>query len=431
MLEDPAAELREEDKDSVVTKVKDTFTFNELIKELEDVEPEKELVATKEEIIVKVADLVEESRTVEPADKIKKALIENMENHIKSTEAVMLYGSNGSAIPNLLRQTAEHMIDNMAVRHFVGVQPMTGPIGLVYVLQYKTEEVNTIDEDKETRLSLEVVSKTLEAGARKLEYDLTIEAMQDVEARNPMADDDIDPARDMSKEIYEEVRNDISAIARKETLDMGKVKGDATYFDQNKVMLIATKINYCANEIACRTRRGAGNFVIVSETVAEILKHSSFFSVNLPNLNRDYGYIRYIGTLSSGIDIYSDKSIEHNKIIIGYKGHNGEIDTGYIYAPYVMLMSTGVVIDPMTFQPLIKFMTRYGKLVIRNEEVNTTEDGSSTTITREPSNYYIEMTIDNLPKLHELEFKKEKEKKETDVIDTVTDTFKAAMELLD
>jgi hypothetical protein len=429
MLEDPAAKLRDTDVDLLIEKVDNI---------LEDVK----LSLDKEEKVA-VAPV-----KISAADKFKRIIMENNEQHIKSMEDMA--DGRGDVSSKVLREFLPQVIDNLAVQHFVGVQPMTGPTGLAYLLQYKFENDNSLDEEQEDRhplegkpgrrMSLEVISRALEAGARKLKFFLTIEAKQDMEALNTLPED-FNPARDIAKEIYEEIRNDISAIGRKETLDMDKVMGDATDIDQNMLTMIACKINRCANEIARNTRRGAGNFIITSETVAEILKHSSNF-VTTSETDKDYGYVKYLGTLNGTIKVYSDESIEYNKAVIGYKGGNSEIDTGYIYAPYIMLMTNGVVVDPNTFQPLVTFMTRYGKLIVRDEEEKTSEDGLETTIVREPSNYYIELTFDNLPKLDALDFKKGTKEAssveygtldlKSDVVDAVDafDAFESAMELL-
>jgi hypothetical protein len=45
--------------------------------------------------------------------------------------------------------------------------------------------------------------------------------------------------------------------------------------------------------------------------------------------------------------------------LLAYKG-GSDVDTGYIWCPYVPSMTTGVVVDPATFQPMMSVMTRYG-----------------------------------------------------------------------
>ena len=44
----------------------------------------------------------------------------------------------------------------------------------------------------------------------------------------------------------------------------------------------------------------------------------------------------------------------------------GEIDAAAFYCPYVPLMSSGVVVDPATFEPVVSFMTRYGYVELTN-----------------------------------------------------------------
>lgn len=398
------------------------------IKEIEEMrsvmlgESDPSLTSVVDEVIEALdeikASMEIETPVAEPVDKIKEALMENTEHHLGVIEEHDAANSR-SMTNNLIRGFTERMIDMQAAKHFVGIQPMTGPVGVVYALEYNVVEEN--------RMSLDIKSYAVEAGTRKLAMNLEFEAMEDIEAGHPNADK-IDPGAEIAKEIYEEIRNDISHIARKDSLDMDKVIGDSLYFDQDIIIRMEMSINVCANEIARNTRRGAGNFIIVSETVGEILKHSKQF-VSTSETDKDYGYVKYLGTLNGTIKIYCDFGLEYNKTIVGYKGGNGETDTGYIYAPYIPLMSSGVVINPTTFQPYIRFMTRYGKIVIQKTEETTTENGLKTTIAREPCNYYVELTFDNLPKLDTIDFK-EDDKKEEHVADDMEDLFDEAMKLL-
>ncbi len=52
-------------------------------------------------------------------------------------------------------------------------------------------------------------------------------------------------------------------------------------------------------------------------------------------------------------------------VLIGYKG-SSESDAAAFYCPYVPLMSSGVVLDPATFEPVVGFMTRYGYVELTN-----------------------------------------------------------------
>ena len=93
-----------------------------------------------------------------------------------------------------------------------------------------------------------------------------------------------------------------------------------------------------------------------------------------------------VGTLNGSIKVYSylwnqagagldlgatsPQDQAQDTILVGYKGGNGETDTGYFYCPYIPLMSSGVVVHPTTFQPVVSLMTRYGKAVFTHTETS-------------------------------------------------------------
>jgi hypothetical protein len=52
-------------------------------------------------------------------------------------------------------------------------------------------------------------------------------------------------------------------------------------------------------------------------------------------------------------------------VLVGYKG-SSETDAAAFYCPYIPLMSSGVVLDPATFEPVVSFMTRYGYIELTN-----------------------------------------------------------------
>jgi len=62
------------------------------------------------------------------------------------------------------------------------------------------------------------------------------------------------------------------------------------------------------------------------------------------------------------VDQYADDT---TSVLVGYKGQ-GEIDAAAYYCPYVPLTSSGVIIDPQTFEPVVSFMTRYGYIELSN-----------------------------------------------------------------
>ena len=75
---------------------------------------------------------------------------------------------------------------------------------------------------------------------------------------------------------------------------------------------------------------------------------------------------KFVGTLNGAMKIYVDSyAPEATSVLVGYKGAS-ESDAAAFYCPYIPLMSSGVVLDPTTFEPVVSFMTRYGYVELSN-----------------------------------------------------------------
>lgn len=227
-------------------------------------------------------------------------------------------------------------------------------------------------------LKLEVVSQAVEAGTRKLQAGWTIEAMQDLKSQHNL-DLESELTQVISAEIVQEIDSEILS-------DLLALAGTVGTYDYSTIGLgpqyqpaylgdrfanLGIVINAVANEIARKTRRGAGNFIVVSPMVVSILQSAakSVFAPAVAGSFKGPNNTMLVGTLNGNIKVYSYLwnqvsglgAATNDVILVGYKGGNGETDTGYFYCPYVPLMSSGVVINPVTFQPVVSMMTRYGK----------------------------------------------------------------------
>ena len=227
-------------------------------------------------------------------------------------------------------------------------------------------------------MKLEVISQAVEAGTRKLQAGWTIEAMQDLKSQHGL---DLESelsqvvSAEIVQEIDSEILSDLLALAGTvgtydyATIGLGPQYQPAYLGDRFANLGII--INAVANEIARKTRRGPGNFIVVSPMVVSILQ-SAAKSVFAPAISGSFkgpNNTMLVGTLNGTIKVYSYLwnqvsgvgAAVNDVILVGYKGGNGETDTGYFYCPYIPLMSSGVVINPITFQPVVSMMTRYGK----------------------------------------------------------------------
>jgi hypothetical protein len=160
------------------------------------------------------------------------------------------------------------------------------------------------------------------------------------------------------------------------------------------------------NVVGAETRRGKGNFVIVSPDVAAALSMSGLldFSPAFSGaLNTDVNGNTFAGTLHGGrvkvyIDPYSMPThIETfspvNFVCVGYKG-TSPYDAGLFYCPYVPLQMVRAV-DTSNFQPKIGFKTRYG-MVSNPYVLNGSNLPDAETLTRRRNQYYRIFRVDNL-----------------------------------
>ncbi len=176
-------------------------------------------------------------------------------------------------------------------------------------------------------------------------------------------------AQEITAEIDQEILVSLRALpgAPTASFDQANVSGTATYVGDEHAAL-AVLINRQANLIASRTRRGAGNWVVVSPTALTIMQSAttSAFARTTEGTFEAPTNTKFVGTLNNSMRVYVDQyANDSTPVLIGYKGP-GEIDAAAYYCPYVPLTSSGVIIDPATFEPVVSFMTRYGYIELTN-----------------------------------------------------------------
>lgn len=243
-------------------------------------------------------------------------------------------------------------------------------------------------------MTLEVLKQTVTAGSRKLQARWTPEAMQDLKASHGL-DIEAEITAGLSaavvSEIDNEIINDLITLAgTTESFDMaGTFTGVPNYIGDRHAVL-GVLINKVANEIARKTRIGGANWIVVSPLVVSVLQSAakSVFAPAVAGSFEGPKGTKLVGTLNGQIKVYSyvyhDTGTE--PILLGYKGGNSEMDAGYFYCPYIPLVSSGVVVDPHTFNPHVSLMTRYGKATFTS---TATSLGNS-------ADYYGRISVANL-----------------------------------
>ena len=175
-------------------------------------------------------------------------------------------------------------------------------------------------------------------------------------------------AQEITAEIDQEVLRSLSNLAGTgtDTYNQAAVSGTATFVGDEHAAL-AVLVNRAANRIAQRTRRGAGNWAVVSPAILTVLQSAttSAFARTTEGTFEAPTNTKMVGTLNSAMKVYVNTYADDDDVLVGYKG-TSESDAAAFYCPYIPLMSSGVVLDPTSFEPTVSFMTRYGYVELSN-----------------------------------------------------------------
>jgi hypothetical protein len=130
---------------------------------------------------------------------------------------------------------------------------------------------------------------------------------------------------------------------------------------------LGNKIQKVSNKIHQLTLRGGANFLVVGPDVATILESIPGFVVNTDGDTAKFAMgVSRVGSFASRFQVYKNPYMQENLILLGFRGNNF-LETGAVYAPYVPLIQTPLVYDPVNFTPRRGVMTRYAKKIVRPE----------------------------------------------------------------
>ena len=356
----------------------------------------------------------------------KDALLEGLQGSRRTSMAVVLentrkylsenatagatQASNVATLNRVILPVIRRVMPTVIANEIIGVQPMTGPVAQIHTLRVRYAEsmadgsgyatsTTAGDEalspfkiavaysgDSSTgraagtsalegvpgrKINVQIVKQVVEAKTRKMSARWTFEAAQDAQAMHGL---DVEAeimaalAQEITVEIDQEILGSLRALAAQEfTYNQAAVSGTATFVGDEHAAL-AVLINRSANLIAQRTRRGAGNWAIVSPAALTVLQSAttSAFARTTEGTFEAPTNTKFVGTLNGAMRIYVDSyASDSTPVLVGYKG-SSEADAAAFYCPYIPLMSSGVVLDPATFEPVVGFMTRYGYIELTN-----------------------------------------------------------------
>jgi hypothetical protein len=365
-------------------------------------------------------------------DETKDALLEGLSGSKRTSMSVILENtkkylrenaSSGSTVAGniatlnrVILPVIRRVMPTVIANELVGVQPMTGPVGQIHTLRvryaqsltdtstaatsvtagqealspftiataystvpqgttstnaYTGGNTSTLEGTGGKQISVQILKQAVEAKTRKLQARWTFESAQDAQAMHGI---DVEAeimaalAQEITAEIDQEILLSLSTLAATEyTYNQATVSGTATFVGDEHAAL-AVLINRVANLIAQRTRRGAGNWCVVSPASLTVLQSAttSAFARTTEGTFEAPTNTKFVGTLNGAMRVFVNSyASDTASVLVGYKG-TSEADAAAFYCPYIPLMSSGVVLDPSTFEPVVSFMTRYGFVELTN-----------------------------------------------------------------
>lgn len=130
---------------------------------------------------------------------------------------------------------------------------------------------------------------------------------------------------------------------------------------------LGTKIQKVSNKIHQLTLRGGANFLVCSPDVATIIESIPGFTTNTDGDQAKFAMgVAKVGALANRWTVYKNPYMTDNVMLVGFRGNNF-LETGAVYAPYIPLIQTPLVYDPVNFTPRRGVMTRYAKKMLRPE----------------------------------------------------------------
>jgi len=362
---------------------------------------------------------------------LRESASQGMSQSLTETPTMNTFGGMGSGqtavnaiqgFDPILISLVRRTLPNLMAYDVCGVQPMTGPTGLIFAMRsmyaapdptdqtgwteamYDEADTNFsgadapaagansegapgfpittadaealgTDADANTtfgQMGFSIDKVTVTAGSRALKAEYSLELAQDLKAVHGL-DAESELSNILAAEILAEISREVIRTVNNSAVvgSQGTVTTNGTFdldvdasgrWSVEKFKGLMFHIEREANKVAKDTRRGKANIIICSSDVASALQMAGVLdytpALNSNSLAIDDTGNTFAGVLNGRYRVYIDPYATTNYMNIGYKG-SGAFDAGIFYCPYVPLQMVRAV-DQNTFQPLIGFKTRYG-----------------------------------------------------------------------
>jgi len=149
-----------------------------------------------------------------------------------------------------------------------------------------------------------------------------------------------------------------------------EVSGNSNAYTKGEwFQTLGNKLQAVSNTIHQKTLRGGANFMVISPETATIIESIPGYAADSDGDSTNTSYamgVQKVGALNNRYTVYKNPYMLENDILLGFRGSNF-LETGAVYAPYVPLIMTPLVYDPVNFTPRKGVMTRYAKKMVRPE----------------------------------------------------------------
>lgn len=415
-----------------------------------------------EMLVAKWKPMLEHADLAPIKDRLKRsvtaALLENTELDLSSAQgwspqslmeaSPINQTANIAGYDPVLISLVRRAAPNLIAYDIMGVQPMSGPTGLVFAMRSKyanstnagiaeafyneantawsgtgthagtTGVANTANSgggvatasmetnSAFTEMTFSIESQSVTAKSRALKAEWSIEMAQDLKALHGL-DAESELSNILTTEILSEINREMirtvytTAVtgANSGTAAVGTFNLDVDAngrWSVEKYKGLMMRIEMEANQIAKDTRRGRGNIILASSDVvsalamAGVLDYTPALDAN-NNLQIDDTGNTFAGILNKKYKVYIDPYATGDYLVVGYKGSN-PFDAGVFYCPYVPLQMVRAV-GENNFQPKIGFKTRYG--IVANPFAQGLTVGGSA-VTANTNLYYRRIFVTNI-----------------------------------
>ena len=359
----------------------------------------------------------------------------------------------GAGYDPVLISLVRRAMPNLIAYDICGVQPMTGPTGLIFAMRSRkatqaggesgygeadtthsgtgtqtgaipvADAANTTlfetgtgmstaagedlgDGGTFAEMAFSIEKVTVAAKTRALKAEYTTELAQDLKAVHGL-DAETELANILQSEILTEINREVvRTIYTTSEVGAGNTAASGVFdldVDANgrwsveKFKGLMFQVEQEANAIAKGTRRGKRNIVICSSDVASALQMAGVLNhtpaLNSNALDVDDTGNTFAGVLNGRFRVYIDPYAGGNYMVVGYKGSSA-FDAGLFYCPYVPLQMVRAV-GENTFQPKIGFKTRYGMVANPFAQGDASSQGLGS-LAAGVNKYYRKVRVTNL-----------------------------------